>query len=229
MSKEHPLDNVAWNSLTSTHRHLGIIGKKAAKYHPTVSMIAGILENTEEAYSELANIVELGVPVAFVGNDPPDDHPAWMVMRRAEVYQMVIDSPIEYEDMTFVRLTPEDVPEMMKLVELTQPGPFSPGTIEMGNYIGIKEDEKLIAMGGERMKPEGYTEVSGICTHPDHRGKGYAKAITGALTNAILERGEKPFLHVFNHNTPAIKLYEKLGYKIRRTVPGAAMMKKPST
>jgi predicted GNAT family acetyltransferase len=229
MSKEHPLDNVAWNSLTSTHRHLGIIGKKAAKYHPNVSMIAGIVENTEEAYSELAEIVEPGVPVAFVGNDPPDDHPAWMVMRRAEVYQMVIEAPIEYEEMKFVSLTPEDVPEMMKLVELTQPGPFSPGTIEMGDYIGIKEDGKLIAMGGERMKPEGYTEVSGVCTHPDHRGRGYAKAITGALTNAIFERGETPFLHVFNQNTPAIKIYEKLGYKIRRTVKGAAMVKKPST
>lgn len=229
MSKEHPLDNVAWNSLTSTHRHLGIIGKKAAKYHPNVSMIAGIVENTEEAYSELAEIVEPGVPVAFVGNDPPDDHPSWMVMRRAEVYQMVIEAPIEYEEMKFVSLTPEDVPEMMKLVELTQPGPFSSGTIEMGNYIGIKEDGELIAMGGERMKPEGYTEVSGICTHPDHRGKGYAKAITGALTNAIFERGETPFLHVFNQNTPAIKLYEKLGYKTRRTVKGAAMVKKPST
>jgi predicted GNAT family acetyltransferase len=90
-------------------------------------------------------------------------------------------------------------------------------------------DGKLIAMGGERMKPEGYTEVSGICTHPDHRGKGYAKAITGYLTNAILDRGEVPFLHVFVLNTPAIKLYEKLGYKIRRTVPGAAMVKNLST
>jgi predicted GNAT family acetyltransferase len=229
MSKEHPLDNVAWNSLISRHRHLGVIGKNAAKYHAQVSMVAGIGENTEEAYSELAEIVEPGVPVAFVGNDPPDDHPVWMVMRRAEVYQMVIEAPIEYEEMEFVSLTPEDVPEMMKLVEMTNPGPFSPGTIEMGDYIGIRVDGKLVAMGGERMKPEGYTEVSGVCTHPDHRGRGYAKAITGALTNAIFERGEKPFLHVFVLNTPAIKLYEKLGYKTRRTVPGAAMMKKTST
>ena len=229
MRKEHPLDNVAWNSLTSRHKHLGVIGEKAAKYRSHVSMIAGIAENSTEAFTELAEISEPGIPVALIGNDPPEGHPDWMVRRAGEAYQMVIEIPIKYEEKEIVRLTPEDVPEMMKLVELTQPGPFSPGTIEMGDYIGIKVDGKLVAMGGERMKPEGYTEVSGICTHPDHRGKGYAKAITGYLTNAILERGEVPFLHAFTNNTPAIKLYEKLGYKKRRTIKGSGIMKKPPT
>jgi predicted GNAT family acetyltransferase len=99
----------------------------------------------------------------------------------------------------------------------------------MGTYIGVKVDGRLVAMGGERMKPEGYTEVSGICTHPEHRGKGYAKAITGALTNMVLEQGETPFLNVFANNTPAIKLYEKLGYKTRRTIKAAGIMRKPAT
>lgn len=227
MKKEHPLDNVAWNSLTSRHRNLGVIGRKAAKYRPQVSMIAGIAENSSEAFAELAEISEPGMPVALIGNDPPEDHPDWIVRMRAEAHQMVIDTPIKYKEKEFERLTHEDVPVMMKLVELTQPGPFSPGTIEMGDYIGIRVDGKLVAMGGERMKPEGYVEVSGICTHPDHRGNGYAKAITGYLTNAILERGETPFLHVFVKNTPAIKLYEKLGYKTRMTIRAAGMMKKP--
>ncbi len=229
MRKEHPLDNVAWNSLTSRHKHLGVIGEKAAKYRSHVSMIAGIAENSTEAFTELAEISEPGIPVALIGNDPPEGHPDWMVRRAGEAYQMVIEIPIKYEEKEIVSLTPEDVPEMMKLVELTQPGPFSPGTIEMGDYIGIKVDGKLVAMGGERMKPEGYTEVSGICTHPDHRGKGYAKAITGYLTNAIIERGEVPFLHAFTSNTPAIKLYEKLGYKKRRTIKGSGIMRKPLT
>ncbi len=227
MSKEHPLDNVAWNSLTSRHRHLGVIGKKAAKYRTQVSMIAGIMENTEEAYAELAEMSEPGIPIALIGNDPPEDHPDWMIGRRGEAYQMVIETPIKYDEKEFVSLTPKDVPEMMKLIELTQPGPFSPGTIEMGDYVGIKVDGKLVAMGGERMKPEGHTEVSGICTHPDHRGKGYAKAITGYVTNAILERGEVPFLHAFTSNTPAIRLYEKLGYKKRRKVKGTGIIRKP--
>ena len=228
MSVEHPLDNVGWNSLTSKHRHLGVIGEKAAKYRTQVSMIAGIAENTPEAFAELAEISEPGVPVVLLGNAPPEGHPDWVVRRRAEAHQMVIDAPIEYEDKEFVGLTPEDVPEMMALVELTQPGPFSPGTIEMGDYIGIKVDGKLVAMGGERMKPEGYTEVSGICTHPDHRGRGYAKAITGHITNAIFERGETPFLHVFVNNEPAIRLYERLGYRKRATVKASGMMRKPT-
>lgn len=228
MSVEHPLDNVAWNSLTTTHRHLGVIGKKAAKYRTQVSMIAGIAEHTDEAFAELAELSDPGVPVALIGNDPPEDHPDWMIGRRVgEAYQMVIETPIMFEEKEFVALTLEDVPEMMALVELTQPGPFSPGTIEMGDYIGIKVDGKLVAMGGERMKPEGYTEVSGICTHPDHRGRGYAKAITGYVTNAILERGETPFLHVFNTNTPAIRLYEKLGYKKRRRIKATGIFRKP--
>jgi ribosomal protein S18 acetylase RimI-like enzyme len=228
MSKEHPLDNMGWNSLTTTHRHLGVIGKKAARYRTRISMIAGIAENTPEAFDELAELAEPGVPVALLGNPPPEGHPAWMIGRRAEAYQMVIDAPIEYEDKEFVPLTPEDVPEMMALVELTQPGPFSPGTIEMGDYIGIKVDGKLVAMGGERMKPEGHIEVSGICTHPDHRGKGYAKAITGYVTNAIFARGETPFLNVFHTNTPAINLYEKLGYKKRMKIKASGIIRKPS-
>jgi predicted GNAT family acetyltransferase len=191
-------------------------------------MIAGIADYSPEAFSELAEICEPGVPVALIGNQAPEGHPVWIVRRRAEALQMVIDAPIEYKEKEYVELTPEDVPEMMKLVELTQPGPFSPGTIEMGDYIGVKLEGKLVSMGGERMKPEGYTEVSGICTHPDHREKGYAKAITGHLTNAILDRGVTPFLHVFTQNTPAIRLYEKLGYEARKTIPVCGMVKKPS-
>ncbi len=228
MSVEHPLDNVAWSALVSRHRHLGVIGGKAARYRTRVSMIAGIAENSNEAFSELAEISEPGVPVALIGNDPPEDHPDWTVRLRAEAHQMVIETPIKYVEKEFVSLTPEDVPEMMKLIEVTQPGPFSPGTIEMGDYIGVKVDGVLVAMGGERMKPVGYTEVSGVCTHPDHRGRGYAKAITGYLTNAILDRGETPFLHVFVNNAPAIKLYEKLGYKMRTTVKASGMMKTPT-
>ena len=229
MSVEHPLDNVAWNSLTSRHRGLGVVGKKAAKYRTQVSMIAGVAENTAEAYSELAEIVETGVPVAIIGEGPPEDHPEWVVRMAMEGFQMTCDAPIMYEERGFVSLTPDDVPQMMELVEMTRPGPFSPGTIEMGKYIGVKVDGRFVAMGGERMKPEGYTEVSGICTHPEYRGKGYAKAITGALTNMVLERGETPFLNVFANNTPAIKLYEKLGYKTRRTIKASGIMRKPST
>ncbi len=229
MIKEHPLDNVAWNSLTSRHRHLGVIGEKSALYNPQVSMIAGVAENTEEAFTELARMAEPGKPVAILGDKAPGNHPDWVVMQSGEGYQMTCEIPIKYENREIKILTPDDVPQMMELVELTKPGPFAPRTIEMGKYIGIKIDGNLVAMGGERLKPEGYTAISAVCTHHEHRGKGYAKAIMGTLTKIILERGETPFLHVAANNTPAIKLYEKLGYETRKTVRVAGMMRKSLT
>ena len=109
-----------------------------------------------------------------------------------------------------------DVKEMMELVELTKPGsPFFPGMFELGKYIGVKEDGKLVAMAGERVKLDGYTEVALVCTHPEYRRKGYAAALSGVLMKEIIDGGENPFLHVMTYNVPAIKLYEKLGFKIR--------------
>ena len=224
MTKDYPLDNVAWHSLSNSHQHLGIMGEKAALYNPQISMIAAVKEETPEAFTELAKLTPPGVPVALVGYPAPD-HPDWTLIRNAEVRQMVTETPIEYKAMDYVTLTEADVPQMGELIKITQPGPFSPGTIKMGRYIGIKIDGNLVAMGGERMNPEGFVEISAICTHPEHRGKGMAKAITGELTNSILERGLTPFLHVGINNT-AYTLYEKLGYVYRRNVPGAAMIKK---
>ncbi len=228
MSKEHPLDNVAWNSLTTSHKHLGKIGKKAAMYHPQISMIAGVSEYTQEAFTELAKMAQPGIPVLILSDNPLPDHTDWDIRIKTEVNQMTCDSPIEYEEIQYEILTPDDVPQMLELVKLTEPGPFGPRTIEMGTYIGLKVDGKLVAMGGERLKPDGYVALSGICTHPDYRGKGYASAITGALTNKVLERGKKPFLYVALKNTGAFRLYEKLGYSVRRTVRVTGIMKKQS-
>lgn len=228
MKELHPLDNVSWNSLTTRHRSLGAVGEKAAAYHPQISMIAAVAEVTAEAYMELSTLVQPGAPVAVIGNKVPDNLPQWTIMRRAEAYQMTTDKPIDYRQVEVEPLTPVDVPAMMELAKLTNPGPFSPRTIEMGTYIGIKKHGQLIAMGGERMKPEGYTEISAICTHPEHRGKGYATTITGILTNHVLEQGEPPFLHLFTENTPAQKLYQKHGYKTRTKIPATAITKKPT-
>ena len=223
----HILDNPAWNSLNTNHRQLGKIGKKAAVYNPQISVIGAVKENTLDAYLELGTLTTPGVPVAIIGFKIPSELKGWMTLQSAETYQMVCNKPIDYAEVDYVELTKKDVPEMMKLVEVTKPGPFSPGTIEMGHYVGIRKNGELIAMGGERMKPKGYVEISGICTHPEHRGKGYGTAITGILTNTILEQGDTPFLHVFKQNETAIRLYEKLGYATRKVIPVSALMKQP--
>ena len=103
----------------------------------------------------------------------------------------------------YVNLVLTDVPEMMKLVDLTKPGPFAARTIALGSYIGIGQ---LVAMAGERMRFDGFTEISAVCTHPDYTSRGYASFLVGALTQNILARGETPFLHIYtttNVRTPS--------------------------
>lgn len=116
-----------------------------------------------------------------------------------------------------VRLGPADVPEMLDLVEHTQPGPLLPRTIELGTYLGIRRGGALVAMAGERLHPPGRTEISAVCTDPDFRGAGLATRLVLAVAHGIRERGETPFLHTAATNTTAIRLYESLGFRLRRT------------
>jgi predicted GNAT family acetyltransferase len=114
-----------------------------------------------------------------------------------------------------VPLCDADAGEMLALATLTEPGPFFHRTHQLGDFIGVKQNGKLVAMAGERMKPDGFTEISGVCTHPDHRGRGYAGGLMRIVAQKILTRGETPFLHVYDHNAGAIALYEALGFRFR--------------
>jgi predicted GNAT family acetyltransferase len=117
-----------------------------------------------------------------------------------------------------VPLTEDDAPEMLALATLTRPGPFARRTHQLGDFVGVKADGRLIAMAGERLRMPGMTEVSGVCTHPEHRGRGYAAGLMRHVAGKILARGEVPFLHAYASNTGAIGLYETLGYRVRREV-----------
>jgi len=137
--------------------------------------------------------------------------------------QLVDDGMATAPEPDALRLGPADVPEMLDLVRRTQPGPFLPRTIEMGTYLGIRRDGALIAMAGERLHPPGWTEISAVCTDPAFRGEGLATRLILAVAHGIRERGETPFLHTGAANTNAIRLYESLGFALRRsTVFGAA-------
>ena len=115
-------------------------------------------------------------------------------------------------------LTPADVPDMLDLAKLTQPGPFAPGTIVLGSYVGIRSAGQLIAMAGERMRFPQFTEISAVCTHPQHRGRGHASSLVRALIRQIIARNETPFLHLYSQNTRAAALYTKLGFAHRRNL-----------
>jgi predicted GNAT family acetyltransferase len=136
---------------------------------------------------------------------------------------MVSEQPVPEVSGVFENLTLSNVPDMLELIELTHPGPFLPRTIKIGNYIGIRQNGQLIAMAGERMSVPGYREISAVCTHPDHQGKGYARLLVSNLVNQHCKAGIASFLHVFENNTLAIHLYEKLHFQKRCEMQGLAI------
>jgi ribosomal protein S18 acetylase RimI-like enzyme len=87
----------------------------------------------------------------------------------------------------------------------------------MGNYIGVRDRGRLIAMAGERMCVDGHVEISAVCVDEDYRGNGLAGGLVKVLRRGIEQRGEAPFLHVFSDNISAIRLYDRLGFQLRRT------------
>lgn len=230
MKKENPLDNMGWISLTGNHRHLGIIGENAAIYDQQVSTFTGLKDESNEAWSELSELAPPGVSliVARLLRNPPEKQKGFTLEPRGNAVQMIIEKPITFKERIFEALTTSDVPQMMELMEHTNAAPFFSRTIEMGRYIGLKVDDKLVAMGGERLNPAGYVEISAIGTHPDYRRRGLGKAITATLTNEILMRGEKPVLHVWEGNEPAYRLYKKLGYVPRTVTPVWFLTKTPT-
>jgi len=149
---------------------------------------------------------------------PPS--PRFRVARSVPVRQMVCESMPATIEITAQRLGNDDAPDMVALVRLTEPGPFAQRTVELGTYYGVRDAAgRLLAMAGERLKPRGWTEVSGVCTHPDGRGHGYAQALVARLTAAALARGEGAFLYVAVGSPSqhvATRLYERVGYRFRR-------------
>jgi predicted GNAT family acetyltransferase len=133
-----------------------------------------------------------------------------MVCENSSAAENHLNSKIE-----LIELGARDSPEMLELATLTKPGPFGPRTRELGYYVGIRDEGKLVAMAGERLKVPGYTEVSAVCTHPEHTGKGYARMLMLDVMRRIRKHGETPFLHVRQDNTRAVELYERLGFKTR--------------
>jgi len=201
------------------------MGKLSARYPPEYHAIAATQDGSEEAFRDLATIVEKGEIIGLIAKRPKPGNPDWKILQESLVIQMIGGKRLPETDIYYVELTAADIPEVLELVSITKPGPFSQRTVELGRYIGIREDGKLVAMAGERFKVDGYTEISAVCTLPEYREKGYATALSGVLVNAILDQGDIPYLHVSVKNTPAIRLYEKLGFKRRREIPGWALMR----
>jgi predicted GNAT family acetyltransferase len=185
--------------------------------------------HSAEAWAELVPLIEAEGPLALLAVSgelaPPDslstvyaDKGLQMVSTQGLLDRMTQAEPVRAGGPEILRLVTDDVAEMMALVELTNPGPFRPRTIELGEYIGIRENGQLAAMSGERMRFGRFVEVSAVCVHPDHRGKGYAQVLMTKLMRTQVAQGLVPILHVYAGNSGAIALYEKLGFAIRAEV-----------
>lgn len=222
------LDNPVWHALRGPHSHLAESSGRALRYPPDVASFGALPDDADTpAWSDMARLVGPG-RATVVFRDDFVRPPAWEVVGEIPTVQMVLDSAPASSSgrvgrVDAVELGPADAPEMMALVQLTQPGPFRPRTGEMGRYIGVRREGELVAMAGERVRLEGATEISAVCTRAEHRGQGLATALVLDLVDHIRSRRDLPFLHVAVTNVNAIRLYEELGFTTRRRLTGVVM------
>jgi predicted GNAT family acetyltransferase len=214
-----PLDNPVWACLSGAHRAYADGNDLARRYRRGYSPIAAVAEETESAYQELA---ALAGPDEVLATGVTDRHPLppeWVEIEQGTILQMVADRRLAERPAAVrpVVLSESDAPAMLALAGLTQPGPFGPLTHQLGSYLGIKVDSRLVAMAGQRFRLPDHQEISAVCTHPDWRGRGFARLLVTRLAASIHDAGLTPFLHVLASNTPAISLYERLGFRARRT------------
>jgi GNAT superfamily N-acetyltransferase len=213
----HPLDRPIWNALTTRQQALAEGGALARRYPPAVAPFADMAEMSPQAFVALAALMS-GSELAVLFTPDPVTPPAAFNVLLAKTGEQMIGMPAESpaRGVDIVTLGADDVPAMLELTALTKPGPFSVRTHELGIFLGIRIDGQLAAMAGERMKPAQYTEITAVCVHPSHRGRGYGQILLAAVARQISARGEIPFLHVFSDNDSAIALYRRQGMEIRR-------------
>ncbi len=213
----HVLDNPVWHALAGPHAHLALGAGGARRYPADVAPFFAVAAPAADAYRDLAALPGPGEDARLfrpLGEPAPA---GWDIRFEKPILQMVCAGPphAARRAIPLARLGAGDAAEMLALAERTKPGPFAARTFALGNYIGVRDGGRLVAMAGERFRLPGFTEISAICALAECRGRGYARALIVALTADIFARGEQPFLHVFPDNTGARRLYEALGFTLR--------------
>jgi predicted GNAT family acetyltransferase len=223
----HPLDRPVWASLTTHHASLSEGNELARRFARDVNLFASSRDEAPVAIAALADLAQPQECIFILQVAEIVIPPGFVAVKAAKGVQMLATSAMTPETNSgdMLVLTDEDAPEMLALATLTEPGPFLARTHTMGTFLGIRIGGRLAAMAGERMRFPGYTEVSGVCTHPDFRGRGLATRLSSAVTASIQARGDQPFLHAWKTNHSAISLYEGLGFRLRTEVNAAVLQR----
>ena len=224
------LDNIVWHALRGPLAHLAERSPHedpaeptALRFDPEVAVFGAVDRLDAAGWAALARLVGPGGSFAFFRPDVGPTPAGWEEHTRFPCVQMVAGALPDRVPFTWQVLGAADAPEMLALAELTEPGPFFARTHELGRYIGVRREGRLVAMAGERLRAPGLVEVSAVCTHPDVRGEGLGAALTLEIAHGIRERGDEAFLHVLESNAPALALYGKLGFRARRLVEVVAV------
>jgi len=209
------LDNPILAALTTRHAAFARTAGRALRYPADVSPMAALRESDRGAFDDLAQLVEHGETIALVTRRPLSVPAGWEVLLSRCIDQMAYGGgPLPFPAETPGRLGAADVPDMVALTALTKPGPFLAQTHRMGRYYGLRSsDGRLMAMTGERLTADDFTEISAVCTHPDCAGRGLARRLVTYVLAQLLAEDRFVILHVKTENDGARRLYEKLGFR----------------
>ena len=223
----HVLDRASWNSLVGPHAHLAEVIGLARRYPVDISPFNAVADTTNsQAWDDLRRLSRDAGTAIVIGESIVAPR-GWKIVKVFPGVQMTGEDVVGQVDSDLIHLTNADAPEMLALATRNEPGPFLPRTVELGGYLGVRVDGKLVAMAGRRLNPPGWVEISAVCTDVEHRGKGYAARLVLGVVAGIIDSGQRPFLHVSAKNLDAIRLYKKLGFKIR-TCPNFTILKPTS-
>jgi ribosomal protein S18 acetylase RimI-like enzyme len=221
------LDNPAYAALRGAHARFAQVRGRARRYPVDVAPFLALptLPSAQD-WRDAADLLSPGSYAAIrsSGAELPD---GWQALDTFDLVQMIGERVTGVDCPEAILLGGADVPEMLELVAQTEPGPFLARTVELGDYLGIRCDGELVAMAGERLQLDGWTEISAVATRPDHRGRGLASRLIGALIASIQLRSQRAFLHVLATNTGAIRLYEELGFRVRQTATLTVVTREP--
>ncbi len=214
------LQNPVFNALSTGDHHLSFGTNDVKYFDEAVSPYAGFPEDYTTGFEELHALLPAGRRILYAKPTPIDTPKGWQLQHEIKGLQFVYEgnAKIEGDFSTILPLNDAHVDAMIELVKLTRPGPFDKRTIDFGYYHGIFVHGNLVAMTGQRLHVDNYTELSAVCTHPDHLGKGYASALMQHQMQIILSNDQQPFLHVRADNERAIAVYERLGFIVSRTM-----------